>query len=113
MAKWSVQFAFVALIAATAGNAQTMGEVRNGVYRHNRTGIEFAVPSDWVIVSEGRASSGAQTVMVRDTVSNVVATVWLKARIANPADIPALMSRPSRHEDRAAQQLRGLQVPDR
>jgi hypothetical protein len=44
-------------------------------------------------VSEGRASSDAQSVMLRDTVSNVVATVWLKARTADPANIPAVLDR--------------------
>jgi hypothetical protein len=93
-------FALFLLIAAvipvqaqTSGKAGSMGTLENGVYHHNLSGIQFTLPADWVIVSQGWASDGAQTVMVRDTISNVVATVWLKARTADPADIPAVMDR--------------------
>jgi hypothetical protein len=79
--------------AQIAAKAQSIGTVENGVYHNNRTGIEFTLPSDWVIVSQGWASEGAQTVTLRDTVSNVIGVVWLKARIASPADISALLSR--------------------
>jgi hypothetical protein len=52
-------------------------------------------------VGQDGASRGAQTVTVRDTVSNIVAVVWLKRRNADPADIPAMMSR--RLDSKAAQ----------
>jgi hypothetical protein len=79
--------------AQPSGKAASMGTVENGVYHHSLTGIQFALPPDWVIVGEGPGSGGGQTVMLRDTISNAVATVWLKARKASPADIPALMDR--------------------
>jgi hypothetical protein len=69
------------------------GTLKNGVYHHNRTGIEFTLPPDWVIVSQGHASSEAQTVLIRDTVTDIIGTVWLTPRTVDPADIPALMSR--------------------
>lgn len=46
-----------------------------------------------MIVSPGHASGGAQYVDVRDTVSNVIGMIWLKARTIGPASIPAMMSR--------------------
>ena len=73
--------------------APPIGQVQNGVYHHNRTGIEFAVPADWVLVSQGFATGGAQTVFLRDSASNVVALAWMKARPMDPANIPALMER--------------------
>jgi hypothetical protein len=104
MVKRFLMFASVAAIAALipvqtqtktqiAVKAQSIGELQGGVYRHNRTGIEFAVPPDWVIVSQGYADGGAQMVFLRDTISNVIGTVWLKARTVDPADIPALLNR--------------------
>jgi hypothetical protein len=92
--------AFGALIVAAmpvsaqaVNETPSIGTLENGVYRHNRTGVEFTVPPDWVIASQGGASGGAQAVMLRDTVTNEIGTVWLKARNADPADIPALMNR--------------------
>jgi hypothetical protein len=79
----------------------TMGTLEEGVYHHNRTGIQFAVPSGWVIVSESLAASGGQAVILRDTETNLTATVWMKARAVDRADIPALLDR--RLDDKAAQ----------
>jgi len=79
----------------------TLGTLEDGVYHHNRTGIQFAVPSGWVIVTEGTSSSGGQAVTLRDAETNFTATVWMKARKADPADIPALLDR--RLDDKAAQ----------
>jgi hypothetical protein len=76
-----------------ADKAQPTDALENGVYHNNRTGIQFTLPPDWTVVSQERASSGAQTVWLRDTVSNVVATVWLKARTADPANVPAMLER--------------------
>jgi hypothetical protein len=73
--------------------APSFGTLENGVYHHNATGVQFSVPSDWAIVSQVVASGGAQDVLFRDTVTNVIATVWFKARTVNSADIPALMDR--------------------
>lgn len=73
--------------------APSFGTLDNGIYHHNATGIQFAVPLDWVIVSQVASSGRAQNILLRDTVTNTIATVWLKARAVNPADIPALMDR--------------------
>lgn len=98
-------FVFVSLIAAAipvqaqtsnkaqSAEAQWFGTLENGVYHHNLTGIEFILPTDWVIVSQALASQrGAQVVKLKNSISNEVATVWLKRRNADPADIQALMS---------------------
>jgi hypothetical protein len=98
-AKRFLVFASVSLIAAAApvqaqvSKAEALGTLENGIYHHNRTGIEFTLPPDWVIVSQGWAGGGGQMVFLRDTVSNVIGTVWLKARPIDPADIPALLNR--------------------
>lgn len=80
--------------AQTLRKPLTLGTLENGVYRHNLTGIQFSVPADWVIVSEAPAEArDAQYVLLRDTVSNVVGTAWMKARTADSADIAAVMDR--------------------
>lgn len=71
--------------------APPFGTLENGIYHNFLTGIQFNVPGDWTIVSQHWSTEGAQTVMLRDTVTNVVAVAWLKARKANPADIPAIL----------------------
>ena len=48
----------------------TLGTLEDGVYHHNRTGIQFAVPSGWVIVTKGTSSSGGQAVTLRDAETN-------------------------------------------
>jgi len=81
--------------------AQPMGEVQNGVYHHNRTGIEFAVPADWAIVTHEHSSNGAQMLLLRDTVTNVIGSAWMKARIIDPSHIEAMLDR--RLDAKAAQ----------
>jgi hypothetical protein len=76
-----------------ATNSQPIGELQNGIYHHDRTGIEFTLPPDWAMVSQGLADGGGQMVFLRDTTSNVIGTVWLKARTIDPADLPALLNR--------------------
>jgi hypothetical protein len=83
-------FALLPLIAAIPALAQ--GSLENGVYQ-DQTGVKFTLQPDWVVVSHASASDGAHTVLLRDTITNVIATVWLKSRTVDPADIPALMSR--------------------
>jgi len=58
-----------------------------------RAGFEFTLPPDLAIVSQDRESGGVQTVTIRGSVSNEIGLVWLKARTANPSDIPAVMNR--------------------
>ncbi len=98
MSRLSLLTLLVSLAAALPAGAQTatkrpIGEVQNGVYHHNRTGIEFSVPSDWVVVRQGHASEGAQTVWLKDTVTNAIGTAWMKARAIDPANTPAMMER--------------------
>jgi hypothetical protein len=92
--------------AQTAGKAsseaQSSGTREDGVYRSHLTGIEIALPPDWVVESQAPASQrGAQVVELRNLVSNQVATLWMKRRNADAADIPALMSQ--RLDAKAAQ----------
>jgi hypothetical protein len=100
MARRCLMLAFLPLIAAAiplqaqnSAKPQPIGTLANGVYHHDQTGIEFTLPSDWVVVNQRWSSDGAQFVNVRDTVSNVVGLVWLKRRNIDPANIPAVMSR--------------------
>jgi hypothetical protein len=104
MIKWFPIFALVPLIAVAIpvhaqtsdkvqAKAQSLGTVEKGVYHHNLTGIEFTLPTDWVIVSQAPSTQqGAQVVKLKNSISNEVATVWLKRRNADPADLQALMS---------------------
>ncbi|MGD0298707.1 MAG: hypothetical protein ABSE86_16510 [Bryobacteraceae bacterium] len=96
-------FVCVSLIAATSpvqaqttnaqSKSQSLGTVENGVYHHSLTGIEFALPAEWAIVSQARASEpGAQVIKLKNSISNEIATIWLKRRNADSADIQALMS---------------------
>jgi hypothetical protein len=99
MAKIFQICAFLLLTAAipvypqAADKAQPAAALENGVYHSNVTGIQFTLPSDWIVVSQERASSSVETVWLRDTVSNIVATVWLKARTADSSNIPAMLER--------------------
>lgn len=100
MTKWMLTFGACVLLTggmAALGQVEqkafSFGTLENGIYHHNATGVQFSVPSDWVMVSEVRATGGAQDVLFRDTVTDIIATVWFKARTVNPADIPALMDR--------------------
>jgi hypothetical protein len=80
--------------------AQALGTLENGVYHHDLTGIEFTLQSDWVIASQAPSSQpGAQVIKLKNSVSNEVATIWLKRRNADPADLEALMS--GRLDDKA------------
>jgi hypothetical protein len=92
---WAI-FALFPVIAV----AQSTGALQDGVYR-DKTGVQFTLPPDWVVVSHAPASDGAHTVLLRDTITNVIATVWLKARAVDAANIPALMER--RLDSKAAQ----------
>ncbi|MGD0364772.1 MAG: hypothetical protein ABSC93_28170 [Bryobacteraceae bacterium] len=77
MVKRFLVCAFIALIPAAY--AQSPDTLENNVYR-DKTGVQFTLPPDWVLVSHACASQGAHTVLVRDTITNVIATVWLKPR---------------------------------
>jgi hypothetical protein len=92
LAVFSLMAATIALPAQNSGKAQTIGSLENGSYQ-DQTGVQFTLPPDWLVVSHGSASGGAHTVLLRDPITNVIATVWLKPRTVDPAAIPGLMSR--------------------
>jgi hypothetical protein len=90
MTEWLRIFAFVSLVvAALPAQSQTsnkpqsktraLGTLANGVYHQNLTGIEVTLPADWVVVNQAPASEpGAQFIKLKNSVSNAIATVWLK-----------------------------------
>jgi hypothetical protein len=85
--------AVISLQAQTSRKPVAMGTVENGTYHSNSTGIEFTLPTEWVIASQGpSAERDAQVIKLRDTVTNAIATVWLKERAMDPANIEALMN---------------------
>jgi hypothetical protein len=97
----ATRFGTVALSALiTAAMAAPAQVLDNGIF-HSPTGVQFTLPPDWVIVSQGRGSASTETVILRNVISNVIARVWMKARSVNPADIPALMD--TRLDSKAAQ----------
>jgi len=70
----------------------SLGTLANGLYHHNLTGIEFTLPTDWVVASQGPASQGAEFIKLRSSASNEIATVWMKRRNADAADLEPLMN---------------------
>ena len=92
LVKWSLTFASVSLtVAAIPAQEQTpvtphpIGTLQNGVHHHKRTGIELTLPPEWVIVNQAPASTpGAQYIKLKNSVSNALATVWIKRRTAEP-----------------------------
>jgi hypothetical protein len=104
LAKGFLTFAFVSLVAVVLAQTspRPIGTLQDGVYHHNWTGIEFRLPPEWVILSQSSAATrGAQVVRLKDTISNAVATVWMKRSDADTADIQALMS--GRLDDKVTQ----------
>ena len=80
----------VVLVLAAAISAAAQS---SGVYHSKLTGIEFSVPAGWSIVSEGPAAGGAYTVLLKDSVTNLSALVWLKPQHIDPADIATVLDR--------------------
>jgi hypothetical protein len=75
------------------GKGQALGALENGVYHNNLTGIELTIPPNWVIARQAPSSvPDAQVLSLKDSASNVVATVWMKRRDAEKADLEALMN---------------------
>lgn len=80
--------AFLPLIAA----AQSTSALNNGVYQ-DKTGVQFTLPPEWVIVAQASSSTpGAHYVKLKNSVTNALATIWIKRRDANAEDLNALMS---------------------
>ena len=95
-----IAFAVLPLLAAAIpASAQSPVKVReistleNGVYHHNRTGVEFTLPAGWTLVSQGQADYGGHSVLLKDSVTEAFASVWMKAQKNEPADIPGLLER--------------------
>jgi hypothetical protein len=76
----------VAIIAATVGRAggaaaqgaaQTLGFVQDGRYYHVKTGVQFLVPPDWILLGTGPSSDGGEMVQLRDAVLPVALSIWM------------------------------------
>jgi hypothetical protein len=95
-----VAFAVLSLLAAAVpASAQSrekvgdIGTVENGVYRHDRTGVEFTLPSGWTLVSQGHADHGGHGVVLKDSVTDAFGWVWMKSQRNEPGDIAGLLER--------------------
>jgi hypothetical protein len=100
MVRRLIAFATLPLLLTSAISvcAQAPAKIRqstleNGVYHHNRTGVEFTLPAGWTFVSEGHADFGGHSVLLRDSDTGAFATVWMKSQHNEPADIPGLLER--------------------
>jgi hypothetical protein len=85
--------ASIPIHAQSNGKGKTLGTLENGVYHNNLTGIELTIQANWVIASQAPSSTAdAQALKLKDVASDVVATVWMKRRNAEKADLQALMN---------------------
>jgi hypothetical protein len=89
MVRRLIAFAVLPLLLAGA----EISTLQDGVYHHNRTGVEFTLPAGWSFVSEGRADFGGHSVLLKDSVTETFATVWMKSINNEAADIPGLLER--------------------
>jgi len=90
MLQRSLMFVFLSSFAAAL--PVLAQSVENDTYK-DASGVQFAVPPNWTVVSRAPASAGAHTILLRDSVTNVIGNVWIKSRKVDPEAIPALMSR--------------------
>jgi hypothetical protein len=73
---------------AENGPALLLGSFQNGVYRHNWTGVEFAVPSDWSFRTQKAQPDGGDRVDLDDSTSKTVsAFVWIRRQDTPQAKI--------------------------
>lgn len=100
MVRRPIAFTTLPLLLASAipVSGQAPAKIRqstleNGVYRHNRTGVEFTLPVGWAFVSEGHADFGGHSVLLRDSETGAFATVWMKSQHDEAANIPGLLER--------------------
>ena len=73
--------------------AGEIGTVQNNVYHHNRTGIEFTLPSGWSVGSQKPSADGAQMVYVKDSVTEAMGAAWFKLQSVDAENIPAFLDR--------------------
>jgi hypothetical protein len=69
------------------------GGMQGDVYVHKWTGVQLTLPAGWSLVSQGWGDHGGQIVLLKDSVTGTIASVWLKPETAQVADIPALLER--------------------
>jgi hypothetical protein len=93
--------------------AGEIGTVQNNVYHHNRTGIEFTLPSGWSVGSQKPSADGAQMVYVKDSVTEAMGAAWFKLQSVDAENIPRI-SRPAVGcQGRATEQFPELPIPPR
>jgi len=91
MATRLIGFAVLLLAATLSASAQSsdrvheFGTLESNVYHHHATGVEFTLPEGWHIVSQGYADGG-QAVILRDSVTQAFARVWLKTVLTQQVD---------------------------
>lgn len=73
---------------AENGPALLLGSFQNGVYRHNWTGVEFTVPSDWSFRTQKAQPDGGDRVDLDDSTSKTAsAFVWIRRQDTPQAKI--------------------------
>jgi len=91
MAPRLIGFGVVLLAVTLSASAQSFnrlpefGSIENNVYHHRSTGVEFTLADGWHIVSQG-FEDGGQVVILRDSVTQAFARIWLKTVIAQQVD---------------------------
>jgi hypothetical protein len=77
---------------STAGfNQRPAGTLGDGRFTFSRSGLAFAVPSGWKLVSNGMSSGGGDMVTFSDG-SPTEFGVWMRPELTKPADIPQKLS---------------------
>jgi hypothetical protein len=78
------------LLLASAPSAGQQGAVRDGRYRHPRTGVELAVPPDWLVLNTSPSSDGGDQMYLQYSGSpGTYVAVWMKPEINTPAEADA------------------------
>jgi len=81
--------AVITLLAGTSHEfAQTgsraLGVTQNGVYHHEKTGVQFTVPLDWTIEGTVPSSDGGEMALLRSAETPIVLSVWMIRTEATP-----------------------------
>jgi len=85
------------------GPKVTLGSVNGNKYQNKLTGIEFEMPSGWMLEGDGPSSDNGQMVMFGEPhYPKAFLAVWTKPDPTAPADIPARLQHDMerKHEDR-------------
>jgi flavin-dependent dehydrogenase len=71
-------------------SARQAGVDKDNVYRHPRTGFEFAVPVDWTVLATGQSSDGGDQMYLRYSGSpKTYVAIWMKPETNTPAEVDA------------------------